>query len=112
MEEMSTGLLQPDDPQYEETLEDEAGEEARRHRRTIIVIVFAPKDPEPKRFRFKLDQTVGEAAAVAALAFGYEVGTPSFQTENGVVLDRGLSLEAANVHNRERLELVDVGGGV
>jgi hypothetical protein len=55
---------------------------------------------------------VGEAAKVAAQAFGYEVGTPSFQTEKGTVLDRGLSLEAAKIHNRERLELVDAGGGV
>ena len=112
MEEMPTGLLQPNDPEYDADLEQQEGDEGRHHRQTIVVVVFAPKDPEPKRFRFRVEQTVGEAAKVAAQAFGYEVGTPSFQTEKGTVLDRGLSLEAAKIHNRERLELVDAGGGV
>lgn len=110
-EALPLGLMQPDDPEYDDTAE--AGPDADRHpRRTIVVIVFAPKDPEPKRFRFRLDETVGEAAKVAATAFEYEVGTPSFQKEDGKVLDRSLTMEAAGVHNREKLELVDAGGGV
>jgi hypothetical protein len=107
-DELPTGLIDATDPEYEEC----AGEETTSHRRRIVVIVNAPKDPEPKRFRFKLDETVGEAAKVAAKAFDYEVGTPSFQTPDGTVLDRNLTLEAAGVHNREHLELVDAGGGV
>ena len=43
---------------------------------------------------------------------GYQGGNPSFQKHDGVVLDRNLTLEAAKVHNREHLELVDAGGGV
>jgi hypothetical protein len=105
---LPTGVLGPTDPEYE----DPGGDEAASGRRTIVVIVFAPKDPEPKRFRFRLEETVGEAAKVAAEAFEYEVGTPSFQLENGTVLDRSLTLEAAGVHAKERLELVDAGGGV
>lgn len=111
MNEMHMGLLEPDDPEFDEI---GAGEDQRdgRDQRTIVIVVFAPKEPEPKRFRFSLEQTVGEAAQVAAQAFGYEVGTPSFQREEGTVLDRTLTLKAAKVHNREHLELVDVGGGV
>ncbi len=106
-EELPIGLLDPADPQYEEE-----GERALTGRRTIVVIVYAPKVPDPKRFRFHLDETVGEAAKVAAEAFEYEVGTPSLQTKDGTVLDRGQTLEAAGVDNRDELELVDAGGGV
>lgn len=101
-EELPTGLLDPADPEYEPAV---AG------RRTIVVIVYAPKVPDPKRFRFRLDETVGDAAKVAAEAFEYEVGTPSFQ-KGETVLDRSLTLEAAGVRNRDELELVDAGGGV
>jgi len=107
---LPTGLIELGDPDYDEA-HGEATEVATG-RRTIVVIVFAPKDPEPKRFRFRTDETVGQAAKVAADAFGYVAGTPSFQTEAGTVLDRNLTLAAAGVHNREKLELVDAGGGV
>jgi hypothetical protein len=106
-DELHMGLIQPDDPEYEADLDGDADE-----RRTIVVIVFAPKEIEPKRFRFRRDETVGVAAKTAATAFGYEEGNPSFQTKDGKVLERSLTLEAAGVHNREELELVDAGGGV
>jgi hypothetical protein len=104
--DLPTGLIEPQDPEYDETPGEAAG------RRAIVVIVFAPKDLEPKRFRFLTDETVGEAAQIAAGAFGYAAGTPSFQTEAGTVLERSLTLAAAGVRNREKLELVDAGGGV
>jgi hypothetical protein len=101
------GLLEETDPEYEIDVVEISAE-----RRTIVLVVFAPKELEPKRFRFRLEDAVGEAAKVAAEAFGYQGGNPSFQKHDGVVLDRNLTLEAAKVHNREHLELVDAGGGV
>ncbi len=109
--DLPTGLIEPGDPDYDE-VPGETAEKAAAARRAIVVIVFAPKDPEPKRFRFRTDETVGAAAKTAADAFGYTGGTPSFQTEAGTVLDRNLTLAAAGVRNREKLELVDAGGGV
>lgn len=108
--DLPTGLIEPGDPEYDEAPGQNAEPEAGR--RSVVVIVFAPKDLEPKRFRFRLEQTVGDAAKAAADAFGYAAGTPSFQTEGGTVLDRNLTLAAAGVRNREKLELVDAGGGV
>ncbi|HVA05206.1 MAG TPA: hypothetical protein VNG12_00530 [Acidimicrobiales bacterium] len=111
------GLLEPDDPEFDDTEGDATGiadqEDGGHHpRSTVVLIVFAPKELEPKRFRFRLDETVGDAAKAAAKKFEYEVGTPSFQTKDGTVLDRSVTLRAAGVHNREELELVDAGGGV
>jgi hypothetical protein len=107
-EELTVGLLEPNDPGYDDG--DHHGEEPKHG--TIVVIVFAPRHPDPKRFRFKLSETVGEAAKTAAEKFGYEISTPSFQTKSDDVLDRNLTLEAAGVRNGEELELVDAGGGV
>lgn len=78
----------------------------------LTVTVYAPRDPEPKIFEFRRDETVGQAAHTAADAFGYHGGNPSFATENRVVLDRNKTLAAAHVHDGETLNLVDVGGGV
>jgi len=104
-EDLTIGLLAPTDPEY-----DKDQEEISVERRAIVVLVYAPKELEPKRFRFRLDETVGAAAKIAAEAFGYQTGNPSFQKKDGVVLDRSLTLEAAKVHNREHLELVDAAG--
>lgn len=78
----------------------------------LTVIVLAPREPAPKTFQFRPTETVHEAARTAADAFGYQGGSPSFETEDHVVLDRDKTLEQAGVHNGERLHLVDVGGGV
>jgi hypothetical protein len=104
VEELTLGELASD----ERDTEEDAAE-----RRTIVLIVSAPKELKPKRFRFRLDETVGEAAKAAAKSFDYqEGGTPSFQLENGDVLDRTLTLRAAGLHSLEKVELVDAGGGV
>lgn len=78
----------------------------------ITVTVYAPRSPEPKTFEFPRNELVGAAARTAADAFGYEGGNPSFATEQKVVLDRNKSLAAEHVHDGEKLNLVDVGGGV
>ncbi len=107
-EELVIGLLEIDDPEFEVEIEVEI--EVKRE--TLVLIVFAPKDVEPKRFRFRIEETVERAAHTAAEAFGYAAGSPSFQRADGQVLDRALTLKRACLHNRERVELVDAGGGV
>lgn len=79
---------------------------------TITVKVFTPKDPSPKSFTWPKTMKVGDAAAEAAKAFGYEGGSPSFQNSAGVVLDRNKPLVAEGVSDGDELELVDAGGGV
>jgi hypothetical protein len=74
--------------------------------------VFAPRDPEERVFVFDSSTPVGEAAETVAREFGYAAGNFTFQTRNDDVLDRNLTLARAHVHNRQLLELVDVGGGV
>jgi len=78
----------------------------------IEVVVYAPSQPDPKTFKFQADELVGVAAKAAAAAFGYADGNPSFQREDGKVLDRTITLKAADVRIGEKLELVDAGGGV
>ena len=80
----------------------------------IRVIVFAPRSPEPKEFQWQRDLKVGEAAQQAAKAFGYQAGNPGLQTEGHRprVLDNSKTLEQEHVHNDEKLELIDTGGGV
>jgi hypothetical protein len=110
VEELPLGELGPEDPEYAD-LETPTEEDAAERKRVVLKI-FAPKHPDPKRFRFLWDESVGEAAKHVADKFGYAEGTPSFQTHDGTVLDRTLTLKAAGVRNRQELELVDAGGGV
>jgi hypothetical protein len=105
------GVIEEGDPEYELVIV-EVEEEPREDDPFVRVKVFSPRVPDGKWFRFRKDQTVGNAAQVAATKFGYEGGSPTFETEQKVVLDRSLTLEAAGVHNREVLELVDAGTGV
>lgn len=78
---------------------------------TLTVVVYAPNTPEEKEFTWKKSTKVGEAAQEAAAAFGIAGGTPTFEKE-GHILDRGRPLVAEGVRDGDRLELVDVGGGV
>jgi hypothetical protein len=80
----------------------------------IEVIVFAPRSPHPKEFNWPKTLKVEEAAKQAATAFGYEGGKPGLQTEGHPprVLDNNKTLAEEHVHNREKLELIDTGGGV
>jgi hypothetical protein len=78
----------------------------------VEVVVYAPNQPDPKPFKFAIGELVGAAAQQAAAAFGYAVGNPSFQVADGGVLDRTVTLQVAGVHNGQKLELVDAGGGV
>lgn len=87
-------------------------QEKQKPDKTVTVKVVAPRDPDPKKFTWDRDMTVGDAATAAAVAFGYEPGTPSFVNEKGDVLDRIKTLHEEHVKDRDTLELVDVGGGV
>jgi hypothetical protein len=79
----------------------------------IVVQVVAPRDPDhPRAFEFRHNELVGTAARLAADAFGYTAGSPSFANDDNVVLDRDKSLAAEHVHDGDTLHLVDVGGGV
>jgi uncharacterized ubiquitin-like protein YukD len=84
----------------------------RKHEHEITVEVFAPRSTEPKRFTWPKTKLVGEAATEAAKAFGYVGGHPGFINSKRVVLDNNKSLVDAGVHNCDRLELTDTGGGV
>ena len=110
LDEPSTGEIPVDDPEYQAILRgDDTATEAGS---TVLLVVHAPKEPEPKPFRFPYDESVADAATTAATAFKYAVGTPSFRTKDGTVLDRTMSLRAAGLRNGDKVDLVDAGGGV
>jgi hypothetical protein len=112
-EELVIGIIEQGDPEYELiVVEIETSEEPRPEDRFVRVKVFAPRVPDSKWFRFRKDQTVASAAEHAAKAFGYTAGSPTFETKDKVVLNRSLDLDAAGVHNREVVDLVDAGTGV
>lgn len=111
--ELPRGLVGPDDPEFGESLDGGGAGRPDDGHGQIVVIVFAPRDPDPKRFRFGRDELVETAARTAAEEFHYdEGGTPSFRLSNGTVLDRTVTLESAGVRSGMELELVDAGGGV
>jgi hypothetical protein len=87
---------------------------SRAHGETIKVIVFSPRSPNPKEFEWRKNLRVGEAAREAANAFGYQGGNPGLQTTANPprVLDNNKTLGEEHVHNGEKLELIDTGGGV
>jgi hypothetical protein len=79
---------------------------------TITVKVFAPNETDPREFTFEKTMKVGDAAAQAAIEFGYQAQLPSFQNKDDRVLDRDKPLVAEHVQDGDELELVDIGGGV
>lgn len=80
---------------------------------TIVLTVFAPIEPRPKRIPFDVHLTIGAAARIAADRFGYSADTtPSFRLADGTVLDRSIALDVAGLKNKDEVELVDTGGGV
>ena len=78
----------------------------------LILEVFSPREPAPKKFTWPKTLLVGDAADEAAKAFKYEAGSPTFQDKDKTVLDRQQTLLDAGVRDFDRLELVDTGGGV
>lgn len=94
-----------------EVVEGRPTDEPERHRR-IRVKVFVPSQVKGKIFTWVRTKLVGEAAAEAAAAFGIHGWTPSFQNDERRVLDREKTLGAEGVEDNDKLELVDVGGGV
>jgi len=86
-------------------------EKGKGHDKELKVTVFAPRSPEGKKFKWDEHLSVGAAADEAAKEFGYAKGSPTL-AKNGSTLDRGKELVEAGVHNGDKLELVDIGGGV
>jgi len=79
----------------------------------VNVIVFSPREPKPKEFKFPKSENVGAAASQAGEAFGYPKGLNlTFENSKKTVLDRNLTLAQVGVDNGDKLELVDTGGGV
>jgi hypothetical protein len=78
----------------------------------LHVEVFSPREPHPKPFAWPKTLTVGQAAQQAATAFGYVSGNPTLQNSVGDALDRSLTLEQAGIHDGDKLEVIDAGGGV
>lgn len=79
---------------------------------TLELTVYSAVAVEPKTFSWPRSVTVEQAAGEAATAFGYTGGTPTFQTEDGTVLDPSARLASARLKDGDTLEIVDVGGGV
>lgn len=79
---------------------------------TVTVTVFFPAATDPREFTWPKSKKVGEAATEAASAFGVTDGSPTFENSEDQVLDRNKPLVAAGVRTGDKLELVDVGGGV
>ena len=77
----------------------------------LKVTVFAPRHAKGKKFDWAPDLTVAAAAAEAATEFAYAPGNFSLEKGN-VVLDRGLTLTAVGIQDKDELGLVDTGGGV
>lgn len=77
----------------------------------VTVEVFAPRQAEPKTFTWPLNLTVGQAAQQAATTFKYQGGNPTLGHGNET-FDRNKTLEQEHIHEHEKLELLDVGGGV
>lgn len=86
----------------------------QKEKQEVSVTVFAPRSDKPKTFTWRKTIKVGDAAREAANAFGYQGGTPGFQTtdEPPRVLDNNKTLVAEHVTQGAELEIVDTGGGV
>ena len=54
----------------------------------VTVEVVAPRSTEIKKFTWPKSTLVGAAADEVAKAFGYEAGSPTFQTKDKVDLSR------------------------
>jgi hypothetical protein len=86
-------------------------ENKKPDKQTIEVTVFAPRHTEGREFSWSKHLTVGEAADQVAEAFGYARGKPTLAKDE-VALDREKQLTAAGVRDGDKVELVDIGGGV
>jgi hypothetical protein len=83
-----------------------------KEKQDLEVLVFSPRNPSDRRdFTWSKHLTVGEAAAEAAVAFGYSGGQPTLAKDNKP-LDRTKQLVAEHIKDGDVLELIDAGGGV
>ena len=86
-------------------------EKPKPDKQELEVEVFAPGETEPREFSWSKHMLVGDAANAAAGAFGHTTGSPSL-AKGTDVLARDKQLVAAGVRDGDRLELIDIGGGV
>lgn len=88
--------------------------ERDRDRQELTIIVHAPRSPEPKTFTWPKTMKVGDAARIAAEAFGYTGGNPGLQTLDTPPrpLDSNKPLVAERLKDGDELEITDTGGGV
>jgi hypothetical protein len=77
----------------------------------LHVVVNAARSPEAKEFTWDPELLVAQAADEVAEAFGYAPGTPTLSLK-GTTLERDKTLAASGIKNGDKLELVDIGGGV
>lgn len=77
----------------------------------VTVTVNAPRELESKVFTWSRDLSVRAAALEAAQAFGYQGGDPTLGRGNEI-FSRDSTLKDNHVHNNDKLELLDVAGGV
>lgn len=80
----------------------------------LTLRVFAPRSPDPQTFTWAKTMKVGDAARVAATAFGYSGGNPRLQLlgSSPRALDGNKTLVAERLQDGDELEVSDTGGGV
>ena len=82
---------------------------------SLTLLVYAPREVDPRTFTWPKTLKVAEAARLAAAAFGYSgESTPKLQRddESGEVLDPQKPLVAERLKDGDALTLIADGGGV
>lgn len=88
-----------------------AAKKASRADKEITLVVYVPREDEPKTFTFDKTTKVGAAAQEIAQAFGYD--GEGFTLQRGdKVLDSKKPLMAEGLSDGDELDLVGTGGGV
>ncbi len=75
-------------------------------RHQVPVYVWCLCNPYAARFVWSADLTVGEAAVMAARAFGYRIGIPHLRDAHGVTLAHRKTLAEAGVTGAAKLDLL------
>ena len=86
-----------------------------KEKQDLILVVHAPKAPEPRKFTWPKTEKVGDAARQAATDFGYAGGNPGFlliSAEPKRMLDNNKPLVAEHLKDGDEVEITDTGGGV
>ena len=97
-----------------QTTESGTNHERDTDKKTLTIVVHAPRFPDPMTFTWEKTMKVAAAAAGAASAFGYAGGNPGLQTLDDPPrqLDPNKPLVAEHLEDGDELEITDTGGGV